>query len=582
MNLDALLDHPAFAAEPPRDLDELARRAYAQLAVVNETVGGSTALLDDPQAMSAVLDWAAVVDPSLFAAAAIHYAVVLTSIKELGRPEETLGAAIASLDRLDAVGAILITEIGHGNNHISLRTQAVYEPETRTFRLRTPTPGARKLMASIALPGVAKIGTVYAELIVDGEPCGTFAFVVPLRDAAGLRPGVLVEPLRGTVPVALDYSVTSFDDVRVPYDHWLRDTASITPAGLFEDPLGSKDRRLVRSLALSAWASLAGAVGLASASRAAAAIALRYAATRSTMGRLSPNRPVLDYRTQQHALYGALSSAYAVTALVDKAIEAFLDKPWEVPPDETAITFSPWVAAHRTHALAKAAATELCAEITAECRRRSGAQGVLSINRIIAYEGLAQSYNSAGGDNLLILMDAGRSMAETLQPCEVPDSFTDSFTGPFMGDLADPEVRLGLLRVQEATLHTELAASVRQASEAGLSPFDAWNPHLSKAVELARVHQRRMVAEAFRALVAGRQDEAMATALAAAERLHGLRDLARDRAWLLERGVLSQAAALSVADLVEKAVDDLAVHAEALLDGLGLPERRLGAWFLPA
>ncbi|MFC4116621.1 acyl-CoA dehydrogenase [Nonomuraea zeae] len=570
MNLDALLDHPAFAGAPPRDLDAYARRAYAQLAVVNEAVGGAGPLLDDPRTMSAVLDWAAVVDPSLFAAAAIHYAVVLTSIKELGRPEESLESAIASLDRLDAVGAILITEIGHGNNHISLQTQAVYEPETRTFRLHTPTPGARKLMASIALPGVAKIGTVYADLVVDGRSCGTFAFVVPLRDAAGLRPGVLVEPLEGSVPVALDYSVTSFDGVRVPYDHWLRDTASITSDGRFEDPLGNKDRRLVRSLALSAWASLAGAVGLASASRAAAAIALRYAATRSTMGRLSPDRPVLDYRTQQHALYGALASAHAVTALVDKAIEAFLAKPWEVPPDETAITFSPWVAAHRTHALAKAAATELCAEITAECRRRTGAQGVLSINRIIAYEGLAQGYNSAGGDNLLILLDAGRSMAETLQPCAVPDTVT--------GDLADPDVRLGLLRVQEATLHAELAASVRQAGDAGLSPFDAWNPHLPKAAELARVHQRRMVAEAFRALVAERQDEA----LAAAERLYGLRDLHRGRAWLLERGVLSPAEALSVADLADKAVDDVAAHAQALLDGLGLPERRLGAWFLSA
>ncbi|MEN3609773.1 acyl-CoA dehydrogenase [Plantactinospora sp. ZYX-F-223] len=571
--LDSALDRPLFAADPPRHADEYARRTYAQLEVVNELVGGASTLLKDSRKMAAVLEWTAVVDPSLFAAAAIHYAVVLTSIRDLGRPDASLVTATDRLDRLDAVGAILITELGQGNNHIALQTQAHYEPETRTFRLHTPHPGARKLMASIALPGVAKIGTVYADLIVAGQSRGTFAFVVPLRERSGLTPGVVVEPLPGTSPVPLDYSIASFEGVRVPYDHWLRDSASISGAGEYLDPLGSADRRMLRSLCLSAWASLAGAVGLAAAARAAVAVALRYANKRTTLGRLSPNRPVLDYQTQRHALYGALSEAYAVTALVRHAVEDFLARPWsveEAPTDEGAITWSPWVAAHRGNALAKAAAAEICAGVAGECRRRSGAQGVLSANRIIAYEGMAESYNSAGGDNLLILLDAARSMIEG----PAPDRPVDRV----VGDLTDARERLHLVRHQEATLHLELAEAVRH--DAG-SPFESWNPHLVDAVALATTHQRRLVAEAFRHAVAAEEPGPARDALAAAELLYGLRDLHEHRAWHLERGTLHATAARTLGGLVDAAVDGVGRHADTLLAGLGLPTRRLNSRMVP-
>ena len=51
----------------------------------------------------------------------------------------------------------------------------------------------------------------------------------------------------------------------MPFDSWLRDSASLDADGAFDDPLGDRGQRLLRSLAFGAHAALGASVGLAAA-----------------------------------------------------------------------------------------------------------------------------------------------------------------------------------------------------------------------------------------------------------------------------------------------------------------------------
>ncbi|MFF9771204.1 hypothetical protein ACF1GT_32280 [Streptomyces sp. NPDC014636] len=67
------------------------------------------------------------------------------------------------------MGALLMTELGHGNSNTAVRTEAVYDPATREFVLTTPGPEAVKYPPSVACPGLSRTGIVTAKLVVDGQ-----------------------------------------------------------------------------------------------------------------------------------------------------------------------------------------------------------------------------------------------------------------------------------------------------------------------------------------------------------------------------------------------------------------------------
>ncbi len=48
--------------------------------------------------------------------------------------------------------------------------------------------------------------------------------------------------------VPFDYGLVGFDHVRVPFEAWLSDGASIDSSARFSDPLGDPTKRLARSL----------------------------------------------------------------------------------------------------------------------------------------------------------------------------------------------------------------------------------------------------------------------------------------------------------------------------------------------
>ncbi|MGW1072086.1 acyl-CoA dehydrogenase family protein [Streptomyces sp. NPDC002537] len=578
--LDRLLDSPCFdRGSPAGPADDRYGQTYSRLRALGLDAGGSLALHHDRSRLLTTLEWAATVDPGLFLTALVHFSVVTCTLAELGRPGESLAPLIEDLDRMDAVGGILITELGSGSSHLAPGTEARYHHTSRTFTLHTPGPEAAKFMAPAGSPGRSRIAVVYARLLVDDRAHGVFPFAVRLRHGATTAPGARITPLPPTSLVPLDYAVISFDGTPVPYDGWLRDSADITDDGHFEDPLGGSDHRLIRSLLASAHASVSAATGQAAAARAAVAIALRYARGRTTMGRLAPERPVLEYRTQQEALYSALAHAYAATFLVNEERERFVRGAHSGPTavGDTPPTWAPWSAAHRDLALAKAWTSRTLEQVAAVCRQRCGAQGVLSMNRITDYEDLARIFHAAAGDTLLIHLDAGKSLlAEPLPPAAEPPA------GPL--DVADPRTAVGLARLRERRLHTDLARQLDRTTGAGSGPrlqapdeFAVWNPLLPGLVDLAVAHTKRVVLERFQDQVdalAGSPDQ---PALAALQHLMSLDSIEEDLGRHLEHGDLTPDESRLVHDARPRALADVHTHLPALIDTLALPPARLGA-----
>ncbi|MEV0471849.1 acyl-CoA dehydrogenase [Streptomyces prunicolor] len=577
--LDGLLDTPPFKRSAPPCGPERHARTYDRLRALGEWVGGANALQHDPARLLAVLEWSATVDPPLFLAGTVQYAVCVAAMTELGRPGPYLDPLMDEVDRHETFGSIMITEVGRGNSHLATRTEARFDPATREFTLRTPDPTAAKFMSHVAGTGRAHMAIVYARLLLAGQERGVFPFAVRVRDADRITDGIHITELPETTSVPLNYALVTFDNTRVPYDGWLRDDASIGPDGEFSDPLGDPDRRLVRSLSVSSNASTGAAAALTAAARATVTIGIRHSQHRLTMGRLGTDLPVLNYRTQQDALYGVLAEVYACSFLVVR-IKAQYVRQRSAPVDLSEAqrpVWAPWASVSREQALTKVAATRILQQTAGVCRERAGAQGLLTVNRLLEYEGLAQVYQAAAGDNLLIRLDAGKQLVEDLAhtvPVPVPAT---------VGELVSPGGALALALLRERGLLTELRSRVEGVPVEEKTAFETWNPLLPDLVTLADAHQQRLLLQAFAEAVAEADSISISTdtdraphlpALRALHALYALKSLEQTLSWHLENGSLTASDAVRVHRERDRALDAVHPHLAVLLDGCAPPDAR--------
>lgn len=500
-DLASLLTQPPFDADRDEpDRFAMQARIYEQLRLLNRHAGGGTVLLADRRRLFDTLAFAATVSPPLFNVAQAHYGVCLSTIKTLGKPSAELDRILAAIDRLDSVAAILITEVGVACSHLSVATRAEYDPATDSFLLVTPDDDACKLMANVALDGVAKTGVVFAQLWCGGERRGLFPFVVPIRDRARVFDGIRVKALPGTSSMGLDYSLVSFSGVRVPRTHWLQDSADIDANGQFHDPLDA-DQRLVRSLGVSANATAATAVGVSAAARACVWTNLRYAQRRTSRARLGGNRLLLEFRNQQSLLFGALSETFVISHFARRLVEGQGNETMS-----SGMAAVPWAAVHRMGALTKAVTVAGAADVIRNCRRASGAHGCLGANRFGSYEDLTDAYSSAGGDNQLILLEIGRDLASSASSLPADITVPDS--------LEDAAALRQLARLEERRQHDRATHGLAIDAIDEASAFDIWNPRFPALLDLARTHGRRIALESFLQSVPADEDADVVMALA--------------------------------------------------------------------
>ncbi|MFJ8045766.1 hypothetical protein ACIRBX_35175 [Kitasatospora sp. NPDC096147] len=482
--------------------------AHRRLARLAAHLPPAAELVADPELLATVSELTALADPALYQTFLSHYILCVGSLTLLGGAEADLHGELA---HARTKGSFMVTEIGEASSHLRIRTEARYDARRRVFTLHTPDDAAAKF-SSVAATGLPQQAVVCARLLIEGPAGagagagadggavdgGVFSFLADITGADGRpAPGVAVSGAVSVDAVPLPYGFVRFDGAEIRYDRWLADGATIGPDGVLHDPTGSQDLRLQRTLSCgqALWATLPSA--MAALAGRSAGTAWRFSAARRSHGRLAPGSPVLAYRTQQHAVLGALATAHTLRRAAWAALAE-----WEVlrAPERTAaapgagMTFSPWAAVDRALALRKVYGTRAVAETVGELQHRCGVSGFFGENRLSEYLGLARAFESAGGDNTLTLLDTGRALAEQ---STVPGPRSEP-SGPLTE--LPPPTEAGWWSVVVATLQDRLAADLALArterQQAGHEGLDLWNPLLADALLLGEVHACRLAADA--------------------------------------------------------------------------------------
>ncbi|MFE5792311.1 acyl-CoA dehydrogenase [Streptomyces sp. NPDC056503] len=558
-DLERIFSADVFKETPSLQDSRRLLTTYDRLRYISENLETLGPLVSHRDQLFTVLEWSAMSDPSLFYAMFLHHSMTIGSVVEFGRGRTDLSEELDRLASAETVGALLMTELGHGNSNSTVRTEAVYDSTSGEFVLNTPEPAAVKFPPSVGADGVPRLGVVLAQLKVDGVGHGEFCFLVPLRDASGPCDGVRIGALEPTAMMPLDCAVVSFDHVRIPFRYWLRDNAELTPEGAFSDPLGNPAIRGRRTLSLIRFAWEAAVVGLAATARASAAVAVRHAHRRRTNGRFAADLPVIRYRNQQRTLFGALAGAYVASAVANSVATS------EAPP----LT----AGGVRTTFLMKVATDRIAEQVTTRCRMASGALGFFSKNRFLDYQGFAHSLNAAAADNQILLLDAAYAMAAGLD--YTPP--TEEAPAPSGRDLLEPETWTALARARESALHQELLDGLKKAKENGLSEFDAWNGQFDVAERFAAAHAGRLVLDTLRTALDKVSEPDSATALRTLCALYALEEIASHDGWYLAGELLSKEEVRRIPTLLDELCERLEPNALELAEALRVPYDVIGA-----
>ncbi|MFF7585968.1 acyltransferase domain-containing protein [Kitasatospora purpeofusca] len=533
-----LADHRAAGQEALRS-DTSEHRRLARLAA---SLPPAAEVVADPDLLAALSEATVLADPSLYQTFLSHYVLCVGSLVLLGGEAADRDGALA---HARTKGSFMVTEIGDAGSHLEIRTEARFDPVHRVFTLHTPDHRAAKFSA-VAAFGLPQQAVVCARLRTGSQDGGVFSFLVDITGTDGRpAPGVSVSDPIAVDALPLPYGLVRFHGARVPYDRWLPDGSVIDPAGVLHDPRSTPDARLRRTLSCGQglWATLPSA--MAALSGRSAAMAWRFNAGRRSHGRLAPGRPVLEYRTQQHAVVGALAAAHSLRCVARAALSTWADLRAARTADgpDTAMTFSPWASVDRSLALYKAHSTRTAAEVIDDLQHRCGVSGLFDHNRLPGYLGFARAFDSAGGDNTLILLDAGRALAEEAEAAEEParPGPPPAAPGALPTDPTDPAWWPAVVTALRDRLAADLATASSARAEAGHRDLELWNPLLEDALELGDVQARRLAAEAATG-DDGTDGHGRAVPQAAdLAALHGLRQARRLAGPLLATGVLAPA-----------------------------------------
>lgn len=557
--LKAVLATPAFERREGLTLQEQAELSYQRFKLLRNALDLRVRdVVDRPSRLTAVLELVGAVDATLFTVMSIHYCLCAGSILRHGSDSPEIARCLAELDSLDSIGTFLVTELGYGNNVVSLETRADYDPERREFLLHTPSKLATKFMPNTGLPGVPKIGVVMARLFVKGADHGVCPLLVRLRTAEGLCPGVLVTPLGEKPGYALDNAMTSFDRVRVPKACLMLGKESVlSDDGSFKSNIQSRRERFLLSMEQVQL----GRVGLSAlgstAIGASAFIAIKYATERKTFAPRQADVSVIQYRNCQRDLFTALAYAYASRFMVGSVKRQYHG----AGPEKHDETF-------RITSAAKAHITYAVERFTRLCRERCGAAGLFEENRLSTYSAQAQGLITAEGDNQIVLIKIARQMLLGHGYTRLSKE-TDKVTLP----LSDPRRLLRLLRTRERLLLKDLRRGMAPALGGG-DLFALWNEHINLAIETATAHAARLVIEAFWSRAEQLHPDSPVRDLLT---LFGLQEIAPHLGFFLAEGLIRREEVKQHGKAIDQVCARLLAPALHLAEALDLPNDILRA-----